>query len=94
MIMYKFVVGVYIDEKDTEKLKELCDFSGFEFEDDTRKCHNDPEWQEHYRNETGFSGIVKRCYVTNKTNDRTGVEYLFDMLENSDIDMMINIELS
>lgn len=34
MIMYKFLIAVYIDEKDTEKLKDLCVNNYLEFEDD------------------------------------------------------------
>ena len=33
MIMYKFLIAVYIDEKDTEKLKDLCVNNYLDFED-------------------------------------------------------------
>ena len=94
MIMYKFVLAVYIDEKDTEKLMELCEKNNFDFEDDLVNRHKDSDWQEFYRKETGFSGMIKRCYLTLRTIDKKGVEHLFDILENADFDMMINMETS
>ena len=94
MIMYKFVIAVYIDEKDTEKLKDLCVNNYLEFEDDLAKFHKDSDWQEHYRKETGFSGMIKCCYLTLRTIDKKGIDKLFDIIETADFDMMINMEIS
>ena len=94
MIMYKFLIAVYIDENDTEKLKDLCANNYLEFEDDLAKFHKDSDWQEHYRKETGFSGMIKRCYLTLRTIDKNGIEHLFDIIETADFDMMINMEIS
>ena len=35
MIIYKFVIGIYIDEKDTEKLRVFCEKNKLKFEDDS-----------------------------------------------------------
>ena len=94
MIIYKFVIGIYIDEKDTEKLRVFCEKNNLEFEDDLNEFHNDPVWQDIYRKETGFSGKIKRCYISLKTNNKEGVKEVFNALEQADFDAMINIELS
>lgn len=93
MVKYKFVVGVYIDEKDTEKLMDFCKENNLEFEDDLDSRRKD-FWQGHYRKETGFSGTIKCCYVTFRTIDRGGVKELFDTLEKANFDMMIEYEIS
>ena len=95
MIMYKIVLAVYIDEKDTEKLMKLCEGNNFEFEDDRIKSHGDPDWQEFYRKETGFSGTIKRCYITNRTIDKDGINKIIEAIEKeNDFDVMINVEYS
>lgn len=94
MIMYNFVIAVYIDNKDTEKLKDLCRNNDLELEDDLVKFHKDADWQELYRKVTGFSGMIKRCYLTLRTIDKKGVEQIFDILENADFNIMINMEIS
>ena len=94
MIMYKFVIGIYIDEKDTEKLRIFCEKNNLKFEDDSIEIHDDPIWQDNYRKETGFSGKIKRCYISLKTNNKEGVKEVFNALEQADFDAMINIELS
>ena len=95
MIMYKIVLAVYIDEKDTEKLIKLCEDNNFEFEDDQIKFHGDPDWQEFYRKETGFSGTIKRCYITNTTIDKHGIHKIIEAIEKeNDFDVMINVEYS
>ena len=94
MIIYEFVIAVYIDEKDTEKLKDLCVNNDLEFEDDLANFHKDSDWQENYRKETGFSGMIKRCYLTLRTIDKKGIDKLFDIIETADFDMMINMEIS
>ena len=94
MIMYKFVIGIYIDEKDTEKLRVFCEKNNLEFEDDSIEIHNDPVWQDIYKKETGFFGKIKRCYISPKTNNKEGVKEVFNALEQADFDAMINIELS
>ncbi len=91
MVKYKFVVGVYIDEKDTEKLMDFCKKNNFEFEDDFRMKEL---WQDYYRKETGFSGTIKFCHVTFRPVDKGGVKELFDTLEKVDFDMMIECEIS
>ena len=94
MIMYKFVIGIYIDGKDTEKLRVFCEKNNLEFEDDLKEFHNDLVWQDHYRKETGFFGKIIRCYILLKTNNKEGVKEVFNALEQADFDAMINIELS
>lgn len=94
MIMYKFVLAVYIDEKDTEKLMELCEKNNFDFEDDLVNRHRDSDWQEFYRKETGFSGMIKRCYLTLRTIDKKGIKDIIKAIETENLDVMINVEIS
>ena len=41
MIMYKFVLAVYIDEKDTEKLMELCEKNNFDLSEKVKSLLED-----------------------------------------------------
>lgn len=94
MITYNYVLGVLISADDIDELKNYCTKHDLEFEDDMVELHNRPRWQEHYKKLTGLSGIIKRCYVSIKTTDRGGLDKLIDILENSNLDIFINIEVS
>lgn len=94
MITYNYVLGVLISADDSDKLKKYCAKYDLEFEDDMVKLHDQPRWQDHYKKLTGLSGIIKKCYVSIKTTDRYGLDKLIDILENSDLDIVMNIELS
>lgn len=95
MIMYRTIVNVYIDDKDTEKVKEFCKENDFGFEDDQLvTLHSSASWQEHYRKLTGFSGLIKSCYITQKTLSNPRWDDIVTALNKADFDAMISVELS
>lgn len=96
MVIYKNVVAVYIDESNENNLIDLCNENNFEFEHECPgwSCENSEEWQEFYRKQTGISGKIIRCYITNRTNHRNGYDDIFNALETLEFTVMVNHEIS
>lgn len=91
MVGYKFIVAVYINEEDTEKLMDFCKDNELGFEEGSNL---DEDWQNYYQKEFELSGPIKRCYITLKTVNKECLKTLFDTLETADFVMMIECEIS
>lgn len=96
MVIYKNVVAVYIGESHEDNLIDLCNKNNFEFEHEHTpfSCEDHEDWQDFYRKQTGISGKIIRCYITNRTNYRNGYEDIFNALETLDFTIMVNHEIS